>query len=70
MLVLSRRLGESIMVGDNITVTVVEIRGDTVRIGIKTPDGTPAQRSEILARIEGSQVIARPNSNDSQLARE
>jgi len=70
MLVLSRRLGESIKVGDNITVTVVEIRGDTVRIGIETPDDTTAQSGEMLARMEGSQIITRPNSKDSQLARE
>ncbi|HEY1134515.1 MAG TPA: carbon storage regulator, partial [Nocardioides sp.] len=37
MLVLSRRVGESVVIGDNVTVTVLEVRGDVVRIGIDAP---------------------------------
>lgn len=48
MLVLSRKVGERILVGENIWVTVVDIRGDKVRIGIDAPGDTPIKREELL----------------------
>lgn len=50
MLVLSRKKGESIVVNDNITVTVVEIKGDKVRLGITAPDSVPVDRQEVRER--------------------
>lgn len=47
MLVLSRKHGESIIVGDNITVTVVSIEGGRVRVGITAPSEVPVHREEI-----------------------
>lgn len=51
MLVLSRHLNESIMIGDDVIVTVVQIRGDKVRLGITAPKNTPVHRMEIAMRI-------------------
>lgn len=51
MLVLSRKKNESIVVNDSIVITVVEIRGDKVRLGIEAPRDVPIHRSEIYAAI-------------------
>jgi len=57
MLILTRLAGESIMVGDDITVTVLGIKNNQVRIGIKAPRDIPVHREEVYARIreEGQQ---------------
>lgn len=54
MLVLSRRAGESVVLGDDITVTVLEVRGDVVRIGIDAPRSVKVHRAELLAELEES----------------
>lgn len=51
MLVLSRKKSESIVVNDSITITVVEIRGDKVRLGIDAPRDVPVHRSEVFEAI-------------------
>jgi len=51
MLVLSRKKNESIVVNDSIVITVVEIRGDKVRLGIEAPREVPIHRSEVHAAI-------------------
>jgi carbon storage regulator len=52
MLVLTRTVGESIHIGDNICVRVLEVRGNTVRIGIDAPKTVVVHRSEIYRRIQ------------------
>ena len=47
MLVLSRKLGEKIVIGNGITITVVKIKGNQVRLGIDAPDQVPILRAEI-----------------------
>ncbi len=69
MLVLSRKKDESIIIRDNIVVTVVEIRGDKVRLGIEAPKDVPVHRREVydaIKRSEGSQIESpeRPTSNE------
>lgn len=54
MLVLSRKPGESFVIGDNITVTVLEVRGDVVRVGIDAPRSVLVQRAELLAQLEAT----------------
>ncbi len=51
MLVLSRHRDETIMIGDDIELTVVDIRGDKVRIGIKAPSNIPVHRKEVYEAI-------------------
>jgi carbon storage regulator len=52
MLVLSRQRDESIVIGDNIVVTIVDIRGDKVRLGIQAPGEIPVHRQEIFEAIQ------------------
>jgi len=61
MLVLSRKKNESIVINNDITVTVVEIRGDKVRLGIVAPKEVPVHRQEVFDAIHGkSSVEATP----------
>lgn len=52
MLVLSRQRDESIIIGDDIIVTVVDIRGDKVRLGIQAPTEIPVHRQEVYEAIQ------------------
>lgn len=52
MLVLSRQREESIMIGDNIVITIVDIRGDKVRLGINAPKDIPVHRQEVYEAIQ------------------
>ena len=52
MLVLSRQRDESIMIGDNVVVTIVDIRGDKVRLGIEAPTEIPVHRQEVYEAIK------------------
>ena len=54
MLVLARKKDESIVIDGNITVTVIDIRGDKIRLGIEAPKNIRVDRSEIAARREDS----------------
>jgi carbon storage regulator len=58
MLVLSRHRDESIMIGDNIVITIVDIRGDKVRIGIQAPTNVPVHREEIYEAIKREASVA------------
>jgi carbon storage regulator len=61
MLVLSRKLGESIVVPDcGLTLTVLEVRGNTVRLGITAPAGVAVYREEIWRRVRQPQRAAPP----------
>jgi carbon storage regulator len=50
MLVLSRRIGQRVMIGDDVVVSVLEVRGSTIRLGIEAPPSVPIHREELLAR--------------------
>ena len=51
MLILTRRVGETVVIGDDVTVTVLGIKGNQVRIGVKAPKDVPVHREEIFERI-------------------
>jgi carbon storage regulator len=51
MLVLSRRVGERVVVGEDITITVLEVRGDVVRVGIDAPRSVSVHRAELLEEL-------------------
>jgi len=61
MLVLSRHRDESIMIGDDIVITIVDIRGDKVRLGIDAPQAIPVHRQEVY------EAIKRENQQASQM---
>ena len=65
MLVLSRKKDESIVIDDKIVITVVEIRGDKVRLGIQAPREVPIHRSEIHAPIQSEQQQSSQSREDS-----
>ncbi len=57
MLVLSRKKNESIVINNDITITVVEIRGDKVRLGIVAPKDVPVHRQEVFDAIHGKEAV-------------
>lgn len=56
MLVLSRKKNESIVINNDIVITIVEIRGDKVRLGIEAPKDVPVHRMEVYEAIHGTKV--------------
>jgi carbon storage regulator len=64
MLVLSRRKDETIVIGEDIHVTVVDIRGDTVRLGITAPKSIPVYRKEIYEAIQRENIEAAQAKTD------
>ena len=68
MLVLSRHRDESIMIGDNIVITIVDIRGDKVRLGIQAPTNVPVHREEVYEAIHGSSPVVKPVADLAQPA--
>ncbi len=58
MLVLSRQRDETIMIGDDIEITVVDIRGDKVRLGITAPNSVPVHRKEVYEAIRRENLAA------------
>ena len=52
MLILSRRTGESLMVGDDVIITVLGVKGDQVRLGVSAPPATAVHREEVYKRIQ------------------
>ena len=55
MLVLTRRIGESLMIGSRVTVTVVAVKGSQIRIGVNAPKSIPVHREELYERLRRKQ---------------
>ncbi len=62
MLVLTRKKGERILIGDDIVVTLIDIRGDGVRIGFDAPRGVPIQRAEVVTAVTEANTEAAATS--------
>lgn len=64
MLVLSRRVGERLVIGDDIVVTVIEVRSDGVRLGIDAPRSVAVHRAEVLEAVTAANVAASSADDD------
>ena len=58
MLVLARKVGQSIVIGDNVELMVIEVRGDQVRLGVTAPKDIPVHRKELLEQIRQENLMA------------
>ena len=65
MLVLTRRPGESVMIGDDVVLTVLDVRGDVVRLGIKAPRSVQVHREEVYEEL---QKVNREAASPSEVA--
>lgn len=65
MLVLSRKKNESIVINDDITIVVVEIRGDKVRLGVEAPKEVPVHRREVYEAIKRNEMAR--DKNDAEV---
>jgi carbon storage regulator len=65
MLILTRRVGETLMIGDEVTVTVLGVKGNQVRIGVNAPKHVAVHREEIYDRIKQEQEQIKPDGTHS-----
>lgn len=65
MLILTRRVGENIVVGDDIVISVVEVRGDAVRIGIQAPRSVTVHREEVYRELQRANEAAASPSDEA-----
>ena len=56
MLILTRKIGESLMIGKDVTVTVMDVKGNQVRVGIKAPRDVEVHREEIYGRVQAEKA--------------
>jgi carbon storage regulator len=68
MLVLSRQRDESIMIGDKVVITIVDIRGDKVRLGIEAPQEVPVHRQEVYEAIKREGRLSGGKNREQQSA--
>ena len=66
MLILTRRIGESIIIGDNVEVSILDIRGHQVRLGIEAPKDISVHREEIYNRIQAEKESGNLTNTDDK----
>jgi carbon storage regulator len=64
MLVLARKIGERIMIGDDIEVSIIDIRGDSVKLGIDAPKAVKVYRKEVFAAIQEENKAAAASATE------
>ena len=68
MLILTRRVGETVMIGNDVTVTILGVKGNQVRVGINAPKNVAVHREEIYERIKREQGDPQSGPHDRQAA--
>ena len=63
MLILTRRIGENVIIGDDIVISILDIRGDSVRIGIQAPKSLSVHREEVWLELRQANASAAASSN-------
>lgn len=66
MLILTRRVGETIMIGNDVTVTVLGVKGNQVRIGVNAPKEVAVHREEIFERVKREEQAARKSNGQTE----
>ncbi|MEK6550959.1 MAG: carbon storage regulator CsrA [Pseudomonadota bacterium] len=70
MLILSRRTGEAVTIGNDVTITVLSVKGNQVRLGVQAPKSIAVHRQEIFNRIQMEQTTAAATPADDAVANE
>jgi carbon storage regulator len=70
MLILTRRVGETVMIGDDVTITVLGVKGNQVRVGINAPKNVAVHREEIYERIKREHHSAADDTGEKPKATE
>jgi carbon storage regulator len=65
VLILTRHVGQNVIVGDDIVISVIEVRGDAVRIGIEAPRSLPVHREEVWLELQKANAQAASASDDA-----
>lgn len=65
MLILTRRIGETVMIGDEVSITVLGVKGNQVRLGVNAPREVAVHREEIYSRIKNEQQQDHAEANDA-----
>jgi carbon storage regulator len=65
VLILTRRVGENVIVGDDIVISVIEVRGDAVRIGIQAPRSVSVHREEVYLELQQANQQAASSTDDA-----
>lgn len=68
MLALARKVNESIIINDNVEITILEVKGDQIKIGIDAPKSVPVYRKELYTQIQESNAAAANVANPQALA--
>lgn len=66
MLILTRRVNETLMIGDDVTVTVLQVNGSQVRLGINAPRHIPVHREEIYERVQTERQLAKTDTGNNK----
>ena len=66
MLILTRRVGETLVIGDDVTITVLGVRGNQVRVGVNAPKDVAVHREEIYQRIQDEKIDENSGENNKK----